>query len=170
MCTNKLRIIYFELILLLCISMTIPTIAKGQDLSGYWNFNYTLSDSSGNDNNGVVTGNTAWNSGIAGKAFDFNGSTSIDCGWDSSLSIADDISIELWFYPQQWVSGYAAQPISKWTSTNDANGEFISNVIPSGSVPVLNNGSNSTSFTATGATGFNVRANITLFSDGPVIY
>jgi hypothetical protein len=109
------------LIILLCFFMTISAGARCPDLSGYWNFNNTTLDNSGNDNNGVVSGTATWTSGKIGNAFDFDGATSVDCGWDSSLSITDDISIEFWFYPEQWVSGYAAHLIGKWTSGNDAN-------------------------------------------------
>lgn len=121
MINNNVRTICAGLILLLCVSMTISTMAMSPDLAGYWNFNNTTCDSSGNDNNGVVSGTTTWDNGKVGKAFDFNESTSIDCGWGSSMSIADNISIELWFCPKQEINGYAAYPISKWTSTSDAN-------------------------------------------------
>jgi hypothetical protein len=96
-------------------------MAQHPDYGGYWNLNNNALDLSGNDSNGTINGTASWVPGKAGNAFEFNGSTSIDCGTDSSLSLSDNISIELWFYPEQWVTGYVANPISKWTSTADAN-------------------------------------------------
>ncbi|MFA6101085.1 MAG: LamG-like jellyroll fold domain-containing protein [Victivallaceae bacterium] len=96
-------------------------MADNPDLAGCWNFDGNLLDLSGNNNPGTVSGTAAYNDGKAGQSFDFNGNTYIDCGANPGLSIADNISLELWFYPKQWSTGYAAYPVNKRSGTGDAN-------------------------------------------------
>jgi len=98
-------------------------------ISGCWKFDETnggvLQDSSGNANYGVATNMDLGIIHVGGKegnALAFDGVDDyVDCGNDAALSIAKAITVEMWFYPQAWVSGYASHPINKWTSTSDAN-------------------------------------------------
>ena len=118
---ENVKALHFVVLFLLYLFFATPVMARYPDLAGYWNFNNSTLDLSGNDSTGTIYGSANWATGKVGKAFSFNGNTYIDCGWNSSLSINDNISIELWFNPQAWVSGNAAQIINKWTSTADAN-------------------------------------------------
>ena len=92
-------------------------------LVGYWSFDGSATDLSGNSNNGAIQGSANYVNGRVGKAFQFDGKTSIDCGNNASLSIAKAITIELWFYAAQYPEGYAVHSISKWSplGTKDAN-------------------------------------------------
>ena len=52
----------------------------------------------------------------------------------------------------------------------DGHGTFLGDVIPTGSVPTLNAGNNSVIFNGSGTSGYNTRATVTMFIDGPQIY
>ncbi|MBI3991358.1 MAG: hypothetical protein HY350_04325 [Candidatus Omnitrophica bacterium] len=119
--TKIMRLFCTCLAALIYTSSATHVLAQSPDLASYWNFNNSILDSSGNDNNGTVTGTTTWATGKVGNAFDFNGNTSINFGNNPSLSVKDNISIEFWIYPKVWPTAYAILPINKWTSTTDAN-------------------------------------------------
>jgi hypothetical protein len=122
MSRHKVNLLYYFLLIAFYFFYVNPIIAESPDLAGYWNLNDNLLDFSGNDCDGtVVIGTENWAAGKVGKAFSFDGNTAVRCGSNSNLSIADNISIELWMYPKQWVTGNQANPVSKWTSTSDAN-------------------------------------------------
>lgn len=57
-----------------------------------------LLDSSGNNNQGVVTG-TSDSAGKVGSARSFNGSSSINLGTPSTLQMTGNQTIEMWLYP-----------------------------------------------------------------------
>lgn len=101
MFSRNVKLFYFCLMFSLCALFTVPLMAEYPDLAGYWTFNGNSLDLSGNDIDGTISGTTTYAAGKAGHAFDFDGSTLIDCGNNSSLRIADNISVELWFYPEQ---------------------------------------------------------------------
>ncbi len=72
-------------------------------LVGYWsmddNAGNKVTDSSGNNNVGTITGAT-WTTGKKGKALSFNGSDSvIDVGNPSNLVITGDVTVSAWINP-----------------------------------------------------------------------
>jgi len=80
------------------------------DLVGHWTLDdgsgTTVSDSSGNGNDGTIVNNPTWIAGIAGGALEFHGLGAaggggdyVDCGNDASLDITGQISIALWIRP-----------------------------------------------------------------------
>jgi len=97
-----------------------------RSLVSYWDFNEDSGsityDKSTYDNNGILI-NTCWTIGSRGSSVEFNGENScyVNCGNDISLNCDTAITIEGWFYPKTYVTGYAAHPIQKWSSTADAN-------------------------------------------------
>jgi len=59
----------------------------------------TVKDSSGNENNGTITGDSKWDTGKFGKALEFNGkNTIVDCGVGASIDFAGqtNFSISVW--------------------------------------------------------------------------
>jgi len=59
----------------------------------------TVKDSSGNKNDGTITGDYAWDTGKFGKALEFNGkNTIVDCGKGASLDFVGqkNFSISVW--------------------------------------------------------------------------
>jgi hypothetical protein len=70
-------------------------------LVGWWMFDETsgttAKDSSGNANNGTVVGNPKWVPGKIGGAFEFDGSTYINCGRKASLNPRNQITMSFWF-------------------------------------------------------------------------
>lgn len=105
-------------------------------LVGRWLFNEgagtTVSDTSGNGNNGNLGGNLRWNSGVTGSALDFEGGGEVTCGtkgmpaqngpltiaWSMSLrSSADQIFVSLDDAASQAAlsPGLQAGRVSVWT-------------------------------------------------------
>jgi len=81
--------------------------AKAPELAVYWNFDEgsgrTAKDSSGNNNNGVIKGKTAWVEGISGKALSFAGfwtdetSFSNDCVvCEKDIEPLTSFTVEIW--------------------------------------------------------------------------
>lgn len=75
-------------------------ISHGLEPVGSWSLNEqsgttTVSDGSGNSNNGIVTGNPQSVSGMKDQALDFDGDDYIDLGINSNLTPAS-ITIEAW--------------------------------------------------------------------------
>jgi len=71
------------------------------NLSFYENQGNTVHDLSGYNNNGTIYG-AQWVDGIIGKALDFDGTDDyVEVPDSDSLDITDEISILLWFNPQQ---------------------------------------------------------------------
>ena len=66
----------------------------------------TVKDESGHGNGGTIHGAT-WTTGISGKALQFDGMDDyVDCGSDSSLNMADEITIEAWVKPRSLSNKY----------------------------------------------------------------
>jgi hypothetical protein len=97
-------------------------------LIAYYPFNGNANDSSGNGNNGIVSGAilTPDRNGSASSAYLFNGSNSfIDIpnkffnnGWDSS-------TVSLWFNPDKHASSTANGPGQTFFNTNPHRGEGV---------------------------------------------
>jgi len=108
MCKKLIYLVSF--ILVLSVSGSVCA-----DLVGHWKLDdgsgTTVSDSSGNGNDGTITDNPdfddpTWIPGIGGTALEFHGDTSvygsanyIDCGHSPSLDITGPTSIALWIRP-----------------------------------------------------------------------
>ncbi|MEA3225673.1 MAG: LamG domain-containing protein, partial [Planctomycetota bacterium] len=99
---------------LIClVSLVLVLIAAGSawaDLVGHWTLDdgsgATVSDSSGNGNDGTIVGDPTWIPGMAGMALEFHGlggavggADHINCGNDASLDITGPTSIALWIRP-----------------------------------------------------------------------
>ncbi|WP_323125863.1 LamG-like jellyroll fold domain-containing protein [Gracilibacillus oryzae] len=88
------------------ITVTVPTQQEG-GLSAYYDFNDSLSDQSGNQEDATITGdrlnNTGGNitfaEGIAGKAAQFDGESGIRLA--DGLITSDKYSISLWMKPEE---------------------------------------------------------------------
>jgi hypothetical protein len=87
-----------------CVLLLSPVSSVFGDLVGWWTFDETsgsvAADGSGQGNNGTVVGTALWVPGKIGGAFQFNGSTYINCGRAASLNIRDQITIAFWFKVQ----------------------------------------------------------------------
>ena len=92
------------------------------DLVGHWRLDEgsgtTVSDSSGNGNDGTIVNKPTWITGINGGALEFHGLGAaggggdyMDCGNDASLDITGPTSIALWIRPD------ADDPEGKGTET-----------------------------------------------------
>ncbi len=101
--------------------------ADASGLAGYWKFDEgvgtSVADSSGNGNTGTASGGIVWVDGKHGKAIQFpiTQNVAIPDAGASSLDITQTLTIAMWFYPTADLVGYAYQPISKWTGTDNAN-------------------------------------------------
>jgi hypothetical protein len=107
MCRKMIYLVSFILVL----SFSSSVCA---DLVGHWKLDdgsgTTVSDSSGNGNDGTLVDNPTWDitwiPGIAGSALEFyglgvagGGGDYFDCGSDTSLNMTGPISIALWIRP-----------------------------------------------------------------------
>ncbi|OHB68889.1 MAG: hypothetical protein A2Y77_04930 [Planctomycetes bacterium RBG_13_62_9] len=81
-------------------------------LVGWWKFDETsgtgAKDSSGQGNDGTVVGNAKWATGKVGGAFEFDGSTYINCGRKPSLNVRDQITIAFCFKVQAFTNTWEA--------------------------------------------------------------
>lgn len=82
-------------IAILALSINAFAQVPTNGLVGYWPFNGNANDLSGSGNNGTVNGATLATDrfGIANKAYNFNGSSTIDI---TSLNLNSDYSISFW--------------------------------------------------------------------------
>jgi regulation of enolase protein 1 (concanavalin A-like superfamily) len=92
----------FLLLGVLVASATVASsTASAAGLVGWWKFDETsgttAADSSGKGNNGRVVGTAQWVAGKVGGAFQFDGSTYIDCGNGASLNVTEQITMAFWF-------------------------------------------------------------------------
>jgi hypothetical protein len=99
--------------LIFLVSLILVLITAGSasaDLVGHWTLDDgsgdTITDSSGNGNDGTITGNPTWIEGRSGLAMEFHGLGApggggdyIDCGNNASLDVTGPISIALWIRP-----------------------------------------------------------------------
>lgn len=101
-------------------------------LVGFWSFNgrdidwgtNTAYDRSGQGNNGTIGGGMTRNSvvdGKVGQALNYSNYNYINIPDNSTLDISDNISISLWVNPRQITTNHALHPISKWSTTANAN-------------------------------------------------
>ncbi|MHC4560559.1 MAG: LamG domain-containing protein, partial [Planctomycetota bacterium] len=110
MCRRS-KIRYGGLICLACFVLLLSMVGNASaELVGHWTFDdgsgTTVSDSSGNGNDGTIVGNPTWIAGVGGTALEFHGLGAaggggdyINCGNDASLDITGPISIALWIRP-----------------------------------------------------------------------
>jgi hypothetical protein len=119
-------------ICLLCCLSVLGTagVALG-DLVGYWKLDEgtgtKAADSSGQGNNGTITGNPTWITGVQGGALEFHGlgvpgggGDYINCGNKAILDIGGPISITLWIRPgadDPEGNGTTTAPMAKADST-----------------------------------------------------
>ncbi|MBN1509004.1 MAG: hypothetical protein JW955_19310 [Sedimentisphaerales bacterium] len=70
-------------------------------LVAHWKFDEssgtTAKDATSNKNDGTVVGNAKWVTGKIGGAFEFDGSTYINCGNKASINLRDQITMSFWF-------------------------------------------------------------------------
>jgi hypothetical protein len=99
-------------------------------LCANWHFNEssgsTAYDSSGNNNNAALcnmSSPSCWVDGKMGNGLQFGAVSGdyVNCGNNSSLSIADKITLDFWIKPDSYVSGYAKHILYKKNDTTDAN-------------------------------------------------
>lgn len=104
------------------------TLAGTPNLVAHYNFDEgsgtALYDSSGNGNNGAITGTATWSSsGKTGNALVFDGtSTLVTVPSTSSLSPTTGMTLEAWVNPTAWSGGNIAMFLSKYidgTSVGD---------------------------------------------------
>ena len=112
-----------KLICLVCSILVLAAAGSASaDLVGHWSLDdgpgTTVTDSSGNGNDGTIVGDPTRIPGMAGQAMEFHGlgttgggGDHIDCGNDASLDITGPISIALWIRPD------ADDPEGKLTTT-----------------------------------------------------
>ena len=92
----------------------------------YWKFDEktgtTASDSSGNSNDGLISGAT-WTPGKIGNALSFDGINGyVNAGNGSSLNInGNEISIEAWIYPRSLSESYIVSKFNGDTVTSGYN-------------------------------------------------
>ena len=111
---------------LICLVFSILIVGMASsgyaDLVGHWRLDEgsgtTVSDSSGNGNDGTIVNNPTWIAGVNGAALEFHGLGAaggggdyIDCSNDASLDITGPTSIALWIRPD------ADDPEGKGTET-----------------------------------------------------
>jgi PKD repeat protein len=90
----------------------------------------TLSDTSGNGNNGTVNG-ASWANGKYGGALSFNGSSMVTVGDAASLDLSSGMTLEAWVYPTS-LSTTWSDIIYKATDTY-----FLMGSTPQGQAPDL---------------------------------
>jgi hypothetical protein len=91
-------------------------------LVGWWNFNEgvgnTVGDSSGNGNNGTISG-ASWTTGQYGQALNFNGASSYASVPDSpSLRGMTELTIAVWWKATAWTPDYSGI-VSKYATGTD---------------------------------------------------
>ena len=101
------------LFLIICAAATAFGVDRN-GLVGEWTFNDgTANDTSGNGNNGTGTATVV--DGISGRAFEFDGATTISVNeFSSNFTFDQAFTIEFWVYPQ----GGSATMIRKGPSAN----------------------------------------------------
>ncbi len=101
-----------SILTVLCVLLLAPAWPASGELVGWWPFDETegniARDFSGKGNDGTIVGTPIWVPGKIGGAFEFNGSTYINCGRDPSLNIRNQITIAFWFKVQAFVNTWEA--------------------------------------------------------------
>lgn len=103
-----------------------PKDPLNEGLVGYWTFEEgsgaVAVDASGLGNNGTLTGDPAWVSGIKGGALSFDGQDDYVIIPDSpSLDISKSITLSFWVKPIKTTDCYSNQLMQKASSTGDSN-------------------------------------------------
>jgi hypothetical protein len=84
-------------------SVSSSATAQATTTSGrvaYWKFNENVADSSGNGNNGTISGTATWKNGVDGKALYFNGSTVVNVSTMNNFPAGmQPYTIEAWVKP-----------------------------------------------------------------------
>jgi len=99
----KVALMCFVVAFLLILTWQSDAKIDNATIAAMWLFDEgggkAVKDSSGNKNDGTITGDYAWGNGKFGKALEFNGAnTIIDCGKEASLDFAGqtNFSISAW--------------------------------------------------------------------------
>jgi hypothetical protein len=96
----------------------IAELTKGVpffDLVGLWHFSDNLTDSSGNNNDGVVDGATKYVDSLMGRAFSFDGDTCVSVDDSESLDITR-ATLEAWVKPSVSTQTSYARIVFKGTN------------------------------------------------------
>jgi len=122
----------------LCLGVLIAATAvlsstASAGLVGWWKFDETsgtvASDSSGQGNDGRVVGNPKWVPGKIDGAFQFDGSTYINCGNKPSLNFTGQITMAFWFNVQAFSNtweGFLAKGDSAYrASRSNGTGDSV---------------------------------------------
>ncbi len=116
---------YLTIIILLITSLTfsqnIPDYVSKNGLVGWWPFNGNANDESGKGNNGNVVGAklTSDRKGNQNSAYDFDGSSYIDCGSDNSLNFYNSLTINIWAKTSNFYSNCGL--IGRWGNLKNSN-------------------------------------------------
>jgi hypothetical protein len=84
-----------------CLFLANPLIAQDPSLVGWWKMDEgsgtIATDSSGNGNDGVISGDPEWVTGWFGGALKFDGiDDGVNCGNDAIFDITDEITLAAW--------------------------------------------------------------------------
>lgn len=120
----KMKMVRFGLITMALMLLAAQSHAiDKQSLAGAWLFDEgagnTVSDISGNSNDGELKGNPGWSEGQFGKALDFNGSSDyVEVPDSESLSITGDITITTWIFKRSDAT-HGGTILGKWKQNGD---------------------------------------------------
>jgi len=110
-----------------------PTDPDSTGLAAHYTFDEgagtTVSDSSGNGNNGTIVGDPLWVSGVLNGAMEFTGDDHVDCGADPSLQIQDAITLTAWIkvasFTVDWETVFAMGDDSYRMARSSGTGDAI---------------------------------------------
>jgi hypothetical protein len=102
-------------------------------LVGYWRFDEgkggIASDSSGNDNNGILVNGPAWVNGKYGKALSFDGVNDyVVVPQSSSLDIVNSVSVTAWIYPKALPASGVI--LSRWYDGTEPDRGIVLQLLP----------------------------------------
>ena len=109
--------------ILISLMFTCPSSAVDPaTVVGAWLFDEgsgtTAADISGNGNDGEILGEPAWVDGVFGKALEFDGSDSINCGNDLSLDLTEEFTLMAW-------GRYTTEDSIDYMNHTGCNGYFL---------------------------------------------
>jgi hypothetical protein len=95
-------------------TITVDCEAPPECLAGLWQLDEgsgsTVLDSSGNGNDGSISGAPTWSTGVIGLALDLNGTTDYALVPDAaSLDITDEITLAVWIKPEKVGTQYVVK-------------------------------------------------------------
>ena len=99
-----------------CVTYLTKALPLHDNLVGLWHFSENLTDSSGNDNDGIVDGETEYVVSPMGQAFSFNGSSCVHVDDSDSLDITR-ATLEAWVKPSGSFSQRYARIVFKGTNS-----------------------------------------------------